>query len=92
MNNIAKDQKEFFIYLVYESLLIPVSRLLYQCTNSKTFEILKEKNVYDLIIKEVQIMNNGECYKFIEQKISYLKENYQFLRNKSDDYGFLLYA
>ncbi len=33
-------------------------------------------------------MNTDEYYKYIEQKISYLKENYQSLRNKSDDYGF----
>lgn len=33
-------------------------------------------------------MTPEECYEFIEQKISYLKENFQSLRDKRDDYGF----
>ncbi len=33
-------------------------------------------------------MTSKECYEFIERKISYFKEKYQSLRNKSNDYAF----
>lgn len=32
--------------------------------------------------------NTSECYDFIRSKIDYLKDNYQSLRQKTEDYAF----